>query len=124
MSDNRAEQVEALQAMLDYNPRLMHAMKCLATELLEERKPDTDEFLLAAIKGMNWEVEILNGTKEVLQEQGVDLDRSMINTAFLEFNEAYKNKDDIGMGLLYRDKVIPFFEEFENAARKVVESNA
>ena len=123
MPDNRAEQIEALQAMLDYNPRLMNAMKCLATELLEERKPDTDEFLLAAIKGMNWETEILNGTKEVLEEQGADLDRKVINDAFLEFNDAFQKKDDVAMGLLYRDKIIPFFEQFEISARKVVENN-
>lgn len=124
MSDNRKEQIEALQAMLEYNPRLMNAMKCVTTELLEERQPDTDEYLLAVIKGMNWETEILNGTKEVLDEQEIELDRAEINAIFLEFNGAYKDKDDIAMGLLYRDKIIPFFEQFENAARNVVEGNA
>lgn len=122
--DMRTQQIEALQAMLDYNPRLMRAMMCITTELLEERKPDTDEYLTAIIKGMNWETEILNGTKEVLDEQEIVLDRDKINRAFIEFSDAYKNKDDIAMGLLYRDTIIPFFEEYEKAARNVVESNA
>ena len=124
MSDNRQEQIEALQAMLEYNPRLMNAMKSVTAELLEDRQPDTDEYLLAVIKGMNWETEILNGTKEVLDEQEIELDRKMINQVFLDFNEAYKQKDDITMGVLYRDKIIPFFELYEQAARNVVESNA
>lgn len=123
MSDNRKEQVEALQAMLEYNPRLLAAMKSVTAELLEDRQPDTDEYLLAVIKGMNWETEILNGTKEVLDEQEIELDRKMINQVFLDFNEAYKQKDDITIGLLYRDKIIPFFELYEKAARNVVESN-
>ncbi len=123
MSDNRQEQIEALQAMLEYNPRLLNAMKSVTAELLEDRQPDTDDYLLAVIKGMNWETEILNGTKEVLDEQEVALDRKMINDVFLEFNEAYQQKDDITMGILYRDKIIPFFELYEQAARNVVGSN-
>ena len=123
MSDNRQEQIEALQAMLDYNPRLMNAMKSVTAELLEDRQPDTDDYLLAVIKGMNWETEILNGTKEVLDEQEITLDRKMINDVFLEFNEAYQQKDDITMGVLYRDKIIPFFELYEKAAKNVVGSN-
>lgn len=124
MSDNRKEQVEALQAMLEYNPRLMNAMKSLTAELLEDRQPDTDEYLLAVVKGMNWEIEILNGTREVIDEQDIVLDRDEINEMFVEFNDAYQRKDDIAMGLLYRDKLIAFFEKYEQAARNVVESNS
>ena len=122
MSDNRKEQVEALQAMLEYNPRLMNAMKSVTAELLEERQPDTDEYLMAVVKGMNWEIEILNGTREVLDEQEITLDRDEINAMFVEFNEAFQQKDDTAMGLLFRDKLIAFFEKYEQAAQNVVGS--
>ena len=122
MSENRKEQVEALEALLDYNPRLIHGMQAVTTELEGERKPDTDEFLKSVINGMNWEIQIVNGTKEVIDEQEVKIDRDMMNAVFVEFSDAYRKKDDYGMAVLFFQKIIPFFETFESAARNVVKA--
>ena len=121
MSDNRKEQVEALQALLDYNPRLIHGMKAVTTELEGERKPDTDEYLRSIINGMNWEIQIVNGTREVIDEQEIKIDRQEMNDTFMEFSDVYAKKDDYGMAVLFFQKIIPFFETFEAAARNVVE---
>ncbi len=121
MSDNRNEQIEALQALLEYNPRLIHGMQAVTVELEGNRKPDTDEFLKAVINGMNWEIQIVNGTKEVIDEQDVAIDRQTMNESFKEFSDAYARKDDYAMAVLFFQKLIPFFETFEKAARNVVE---
>ena len=121
MSDNRNEQIEALQALLEYNPRLIHGMQAVTVELEGNRKPDTDEFLKAVINGMNWEIQIVNGTKEVIDEQDVVIDRQTMNETFKEFIDAYARKDDYAMAVLFFQKLIPFFETFEKAARNVVE---
>lgn len=121
MSDNRNEQIEALQALLEYNPRLIHGMQAVTVELEGNRKPDTDEFLKAVINGMNWEIQIVNGTKEVIDEQDVVIDRKTMNETFKEFSDAYARKDDYSMAVLFFQKLIPFFETFEKAARNVVE---
>ena len=121
MSDNRKEQIEALHALLDYNPRLIHGMMAITTELEGERKPDTDEYLRSIINGMNWEIEIVNGTKEVIEEQEVEINRQEMNTIFMQFSDAYAKKDDYGMAVLFFQKIIPFFETFEQAAKNVVE---
>lgn len=118
MEDNRAEQIEALQAMLEYNPKLLRAMKAVAEELAGSRQPDTDEYLLAVIKGMNWEIAVFNGTMEVLKEQDTAIDKAAANDAFVAFSDLYKNKDDKGMAECLQQKIIPFFEVFEEAATK------
>ena len=109
MSDNRNEQIEALQALLEYNPRLIHGMQAVTVELEGNRKPDTDEFLKAVINGMNWEIQIVNGTKEVIDEQDVVIDRQTMNESFKEFSDAYARKDDYAMAVLFFQKLIPFF---------------
>ena len=121
MSDNREEQVEALRALLEYSPRLIHGMQAVTTELEGERKPDTDEFLRSVINGMNWEIEIANGTKEVLDEQEIRIDKDEINGFLKEFSDAYGRRDDYGMAVLFFQRIIPFFEKLEKAARNVVE---
>ena len=121
MSDNRAEQVEALQALLEYSPRLIHGMQAVTTELEGERKPDTDEFLKSVINGINWEIQIANGTKEVLEEQEIRVDKDEINGYLKEFGDAYSRHDDYGMAVLLFQRIIPFFEKLERAARNVVE---
>ena len=118
---SRAEQVEALQALLEYNPRLLHSMKAVTVELEGERKPDTDEFLRAVINGMNWEIQIVNGTKEVISEQEVEIDRQKMNESFRAFSDRFAAKDDYGMARLLFQEIVPFFEIFEQAARNVVE---
>ncbi len=120
MIENRAEQVEALQAMLDYNPRLVKAMKAVSDELAGERQPDTDEYLLSVIKGINWEIQVLNGTMEVLNEKELQVEKDAVNDIFVEFNDLYQNKNDSGMAVSFQTKVIPFFETFEVAARNVI----
>lgn len=118
MEDNRAEQIEALQAMLEYNPKLLRAMKAVAEELAGSRQPDTDEYLLAVIKGMNWEIAVFNGTMEVLKEQDTVIDKDEANKAFVAFSDLYKDKKDKEMAECLQQKIIPFFELFEKAASK------
>jgi len=115
-------QVEALQALTEYSPRFLNSLKAVHDELVIERKPDTDEFLDAVIKGMNWEIEIYNGTRELFSGNE-DLDKDRANSAFMDFSAAFKRHDDEWMGQLLREKIIPFFTALEGAAISVVEDN-
>ena len=97
-------------------------MKAVHDELVIERKPDTDEFLDAVIKGMNWEIEVYNGTKELFSGNG-DLDKDNANAAFVDFSSAFKRHDDEEMGRLLRESIIPFFSALEEAAIAAVADN-
>ena len=45
MEDNRAEQIEALQVLEEFNGRLVKNMEIIVKELSGERLDDTDQFL-------------------------------------------------------------------------------
>ena len=45
MEDNRKEQVEALEALKDYNPKICKALKEVVPELKGEKKEDTQEYV-------------------------------------------------------------------------------
>ena len=45
MEDNRAEQIEALEVLTEFNDRLVHNMEIIVKELKGERLDDTDQFL-------------------------------------------------------------------------------
>lgn len=118
---NKAEQVEALKALTEYSPKLINALKAVTGELAGDRKPDTDEYLKAIVNGMNWEIQIYNGTKELLK--GIDaLDKDKANDAFVAFSDAYKKSDDEMMKNLIMLKIIPFFTALEEAAKNIVSS--
>jgi hypothetical protein len=115
-------QVEALQALTEYSPRFLNSLKAVHDELVIERKPDTDEFLDAIIKGMNWEIEVYNGTRELFEGNGA-LDKDKANQAFVDFSAAFKRHDDDEMGRLLREMIIPFFTALEGAAISIVTDN-
>ncbi len=116
MTENREEQVEALQALRNYNPKLMRAMENVANELSGNRLLDTGDYLEAVVRGMNWEIQILNGTKEFLEERNIDLKREEANQIFIDFSNSYREKDDLAMSEILRDRIIPYFQMFEQAA--------
>lgn len=90
-------------------------------ELSGERLPDTGEYLKAIINGMNWEIQIYNGTKELFT--GIEaLDKDKANDAFVAFSDAYKKSDDEMMKNLIMLKIIPFFTALEEAAKNIVSS--
>jgi hypothetical protein len=116
-----AEEVEALQALTEYSPKLIKALKAVTGELSGERLPDTGEYLKAIINGMNWEIQIYNGTKELFT--GIEaLDKDKANDAFVAFSDAYKKSDDEMMKNLIMLKIIPFFTALEEAAKNIVSS--
>ena len=61
-----AEQIEALEVYIEYNKKLMNSINMLLLELREQRKDDTDEFQKKIIEGLNWEIQILNGTLSLI----------------------------------------------------------
>lgn len=125
MSEKKAAdpvQVEALQALTEYSPRFLNSLKAVHDELVIERKPDTDEFLDAVIKGMNWEIEVYNGTRELF-EGNSSLDKDKANQAFVDFSAAFRRHDDEEMGRLLREMIIPFFTALEGAAISIVTDN-
>ena len=71
------------------------------------------------MNGMNWEIEVFNGTRDYINEDRVRIDKDETNAIFLQFNEAYQAKDDAKMVELLSGDIMRFFEELEAAAKEL-----
>lgn len=120
MEDYRTEQREALQALVDYSPRLTKAMGCVIEELEGTRQPDTDEYLLGIVKGLNWELQILNGTMDYLNEAESNFDKNQINEMIIAFNKVCTEKVDQEIAKQLKQTIVPFLEKLEAAAKEKV----
>ena len=97
MEDIRKDQVEALQVALPYCEKIVRAIGNVCKELTEERQDDTDEYIDSILKGLNWIIEVYNGTRDLINADRKSIDEDEINKSVQALNAAYNNKDDAGM---------------------------
>ena len=119
MEDMRAQQIEALEVFKDYNERLVRSMGNIIPELEGDRKEDTDKFLDEIIKGINWEIGILNGTMELINEDEERLKKEEINNSILELSKALEGKKDDEIAASFKE-TLPVFENFGKVAEEVL----
>lgn len=119
MEDNRQEQVEALEVMAEFNGRLVKNLPILVKELSGNRLEDTDKFLKSIIDAINWEIQVVNGTLEVLNEGKVRVDKEAFNGKIVAVGNAVASKDDSQMAEAF-EKVIPVFEQLGTAVQEVL----
>ena len=77
MEENRKEQIEALEVLVDFNERLVKNIRILVKELSGERLDDTDNFIKGIVDAMNWEIQVMNGTMDVLNEGKVRIEKEV-----------------------------------------------
>ena len=119
MEDIRTEQKEALEVLVEFNERLLKNMNIIVKELSGERLDDTENFLNAIIEGMNWEIEVLNGTLDLLNEGKERVAQEAFNVACVKLNEAIQAKEDASMAAAFTE-LIPLFENLGNAAKEAI----
>lgn len=119
MEDNRKEQIEALEVLLEFNERLVKNMHIIVKELSGKRLDDTDKFLKSIVDAINWEIQVVNGTMEVINDGEERLDKEAFNKAVSALAEAIKAKDDAAMAAEF-ENVIPVFENLGEIVAKVV----
>lgn len=119
MEDNKKEQIEALEVLLEFNERLVKNMNIIVKELSGKRLDDTDKFLKSIVDAINWEIQVVNGTMEVINDGEERLDKEAFNKAVSALAEAIKAKDDAAMAAEFQN-VIPVFENLGEIAAKVV----
>lgn len=119
MSNNRDEQKEALETLVEFNGRLVKNMGIIVKELSGARLDDTDVFLEDILKAINWEIQVLNGTMELLNENEERIKKEEFNQVIMELNDAVREKNDAKMAAAF-EKVIPAFENLGKAAAKAI----
>ena len=94
-------------------------MKIIVKELSGKRLYDTDKFLKAIVDAMNWEIAVVNGTSELLNEGKERVNKNAFNEKISEFAEALKTNDDQKMADTIQ-MLIPEFENLNVAAKEVI----
>lgn len=119
MEDLRKEQKEALEVLVEFNGRVVKNLKILEKELSGQRLDDTDKFIKGIVDAINWEVQVMNGTMELLNENKERIDKVKYNEKLTEFSSAIEAKDDSRMAECVK-ALIPLFENLEIAAKEVI----
>ena len=88
MEDLRTQQIEALEVAVPYCAKISNALNNLMEELNGHRQPDTDEYMKSTLNGLNWIVEVYNGTKDLINKD------SVVNKSVLALNAANNANDD------------------------------
>ena len=117
--DNRAEQKEALETLVEFNVRLIKNMNIIKKELSGNRLDDTDIFLKDIINAINWEIQVMNGTMELLNEDAQHINKEDFNEKIIVLGNAVNAKDDAKIAEAFED-VIPLFEKLGERANEVI----
>lgn len=119
MEDARNEQIEALEVLIEFNGRLVKNMNIIVKELSGERLDDTDKFLKSIIDAINWEIQVVNGTMEVLNDGKERINKESFNATVTALGQAISENDDAKMAEEFK-KIIPVFEQLGVSAREVI----
>ena len=92
MEDLRTQQIEALEVAVPYCAKISNALNNLMEELNGHRQPDTDEY--STLNGLNWIVEVYNGTKDLINKDSVVINKEEVNKSVLALNAANNANDD------------------------------
>ena len=83
MEDLRTQQIEALEVAVPYCAKISNALNNLMEELNGHRQPDTDEYMKSTLNGLNWIVEVYNGTKDLINKDSVVINKEEVNKSVL-----------------------------------------
>lgn len=119
MEDKRTEQKEALEVLVEFNERLVKNMNIIVKELSGARLDDTDKFLKGITDAMNWEIQVLNGTMELLNEGKERVNKESFNASVIKLSDAIQAKDDTAMAAAFTE-LIPVFENLGTSAKEVI----
>ncbi len=120
MDHVKKEQIEALNAVVAYNEKLIPAIKEVILELDGEQKEDTFSYLDYILKGVNWVIQVVNGTRSLLEENGITIDKDKMNQTITSLNQSVKEKDCVTIANCLKEGVLPFCNQLLIDAVKLV----
>lgn len=104
----KQQQIEALDELYNYSQKLIPAVETVISELKGTRQADTEEFLNTVIRGINWTIEVLNHTIDMVNAEETVVDKERINEGILGLGRAIREKDDDGTAEALKEKILPF----------------
>lgn len=113
MDDYRQQQIEALQVVHEYSGKLIKGIENVVSELSGVRLPDTGAYLDEVLNGLNWVIEIVNRTLDVINEGEVRIEKEAVNVSVKALGDALSNKQDELIASALKDGILPFVKRVE-----------
>lgn len=120
MENLKEQQVEALNAMIEYNKKLIPALQEVVIELNDAQQEDTKQYLDYVLKGVNWVIQIVNGTKDLLNIKSEVVLKEEVNQIIGDLNKAVKDEDNSEIATIIEKGIMPFVLKVSEAAKDVV----
>ena len=116
MDDLKKLQYEALRDGSDYALRLVPAIREILPELRGEMRDDTEDFKNQIFEGINYIVEIVNGTISLINEKEVILNRDGIEEKMQQLIASVESNDNKKVADALEEGILPFIEIFYQVA--------
>ena len=123
MNELRIQQIEALSVAGPYCNKLLNAINNVVLELQGNRLPDTDAYLDEIVNGLNWVLEVTNGTLDLINDNGIIIDKAETNAAVVALSESLKAKDDEMIAGNLAGGIRLYLEKFRDCCLKYIENN-
>lgn len=120
MDDLRKQQMEALEAVYDYNKKIIPALQTVIEELRGAEKEDTKDYLDYVLKGINWVIQVTNGTMKLINEEEVKIDKEETNQIILDLNDAIRSKNNLDIAMILERGIVPFINKLSECAKEYV----
>lgn len=114
------QQLEVLEAGVEYVQKLIPATKEILPELRGEEKEDTTDFLNQIIDGINYLIEIVNATMSLINEKEEILNKDGIEEKVQLLNAALQAHDNVKVAQALEEGMLPFMDIYYQVASIIV----
>ncbi|QHQ60705.1 molecular chaperone [Anaerocolumna sedimenticola] len=104
----KVQQMEALEELHNYLIKLVPAVEAIIIELRGEKRSDTDELFNAIINGINWSIEVLNRTMDIVNENDEVIEKENINDTIKKFSFAIREHNELDIADILEKNILPF----------------
>lgn len=108
MSNEFKEEIEALETLKGYNVKIVKALQEIIPELKGDKKEDTEEYFQHILKGINWEIQVINGTMGYINRNKEIISKEKVNDSILKLNEAINSKNNNVVAEVVEKELLPF----------------
>ncbi len=108
-----------MQEAAGYLSRLIPAAEGMADEFKGELQEDSYDMLDMVVEGLNWVIQVYNGTKDVINKETEQVDSKAMDQKITKFGTAYTAHDQSGIVSGLEEAVLPFLRKMKEIADQV-----
>ncbi len=113
-------QKENLISADEYLPRLIETAQTVSAELAGEQEEDTHDLFNQVIDGVNYIIEIFNGTLSLTNKERIVFNTDEVEAMIQRLSNAIIAKEDKRVAAAMQDGMIPFLQKFQVVIKEYI----